>query len=70
MTVSVRKHLDSNMVHLPEAQGLVGKDVHIILIEEPAGGSGLRDLSALDRVAGKVELDFQAIEDLRKLSTI
>jgi hypothetical protein len=70
MTVSVRKHLDSDTLHLPEAQGLIGKDVHIILIEESTDRHGPPNLSALERLAGKLDLDYQAIEDLRKISTI
>jgi hypothetical protein len=70
MTVSIRKHLDSDTIHLPEAQGLIGKDVRIILIEEPDGQSKCPDFSALDRVAGNIDLDYQAIEDLRKISMI
>jgi hypothetical protein len=70
MTVSVLKHLDSDTVHLPEAQGLIGKDVRIILIEEPVAKVGVTDLSALDQIAGKVDLDYQAIEDLRRISIV
>jgi len=67
MTVSIHKHLLSETIHLPEAAPLVGKDVRIIVVEEPV----LRvptDLSALERLAGKINLDYEAIEDLRRRS--
>jgi hypothetical protein len=68
MAISVRKHLDSATIHLPEAAPLVGKDVTIIVVEassvSPSGSR--RDMSALDRIAGKIELDYDAIEDLRR----
>jgi hypothetical protein len=64
MTISIHKHLDSSTIHLPEATPLVGKDVRILLIEEPINRPR-RDLSALDRLAGKIDLDYQAIDDLR-----
>ncbi len=67
--VSVRKHLESDTIHLPEAADLVGKDVRIIVVEEPVQRAP-RDLSALDRLAGKIDLDFDAIEDLRRRSVV
>jgi len=45
----------------------VGKDVRIIIVEEPANRRP-RDLSALDRLAGKIDLDYDAIDDLRRRS--
>jgi hypothetical protein len=67
MTISVHTHLHSETIHLPEAAGLVGKDVRIIVVEEPANHPP-RDLSALDRLAGKIDLDYDAIEELRRRS--
>jgi hypothetical protein len=67
MTVSIRTHRHSETIHLPEAAALVGKDVRIIVVEEPAPRPP-RDLSALDRLAGKIDLDYEAIEDLRRRS--
>ena len=67
--VSIRKHLSSETIHLPEAAALVGKDVHIIIVEEPSPRQP-RDLSELDRLAGKIDLDYEAIEDLRRRRTI
>lgn len=52
---------------MPEAAALVGKDVGIIVVEEPTPPAR-RDLSALDRLAGQIDLDSEAIEDLRRRS--
>jgi hypothetical protein len=67
MTVSVRTHLHSETVHLPQAAALVGKNVRIIVVEEPELRAP-RDLTALDHLAGRIDLDFEAIEDLRRRS--
>ena len=67
MTVSVHRQLQSETIYLPEAAALVGKDVRIIVIEEPVPRAP-RDLSALERVAGKLDLDFDAIDELRRRS--
>jgi len=67
MTVSIHTHLHSDTIHIPEAAGLVGKDVRIILMVESTSTTP-RDLSALDRLAGKIDLDFQAIDELRRRS--
>lgn len=41
-TVRVRRHLDSETVYLPEAKGLLGKDVEIVVreIDEAAESAG------------------------------
>lgn len=67
MTVSVHRHLESATLELPEAAGLIGKDVRVIIVEEPSADRRV-DLSALDRLAGKIDLDFDAIDDLRQRS--
>lgn len=69
MTVSVRRHVESETVHIPELAGMIGKNVQIIVVEESESSLSPIDLSALDRVAGRIDLDFQAIEDLRARST-
>lgn len=69
MTVSVRTHLQSETIHLPEVAGLVGKDVRIIVVEE-ASPRPPRDLRVLDRLAGKIDLDFEAIDELRRRSVL
>ncbi len=67
MTISIHRHLSSDTIHLPEAAALVGKDVRIIVVEEPTKRPS-PDLSALDRLAGKIDLDYEAIESLRRRS--
>jgi hypothetical protein len=70
MTVSVRRHLESETVHIPELAAMIGKDVQIIVVERSQESAGSPDLSALDKIAGKIDLDFQAIEDLRAGSLV
>lgn len=69
MTVSIRTHLHSSTIELPEAESLVGKDVRITVVEEPAN-TPPRDLTALDRIAGKIDLNFDAVQDLRRRSSL
>lgn len=69
MTVSVRKHLESNTLHLPELDAMLGKDVRIIVVEEVPLACR-PDLSRLESLAGKIDLDYQAIDDLRARSLI
>lgn len=69
MTVSVHRYLESATLQLPEAASLIGKDVRVIIVEEPPVGQRV-DLSALDRLAGKIDMDFDAIDDLRQRSQV
>jgi hypothetical protein len=69
MTVSVRTHLHSSTITLPEAEALVGKDVRITVVEELTHPP-IRDLSLLDQLAGKIDLDFDAVADLRRRSSL
>ena len=69
MIVSIHTRLTSDTVHLPEAAGLIGKDVRIIVMEEPVEKAP-RDLSALERLAGKIDLDEAALYDLRRRSML
>lgn len=48
---------------------MIGKDVRIIVVEE-AEPRAPRDLAALDHIAGKTVLDHDAIDDLRRRSTM
>lgn len=70
MTVSVRRHVESETVHIPELAAMIGKDVRIIVVEESEATPGKSDVSALDEIAGRIDLDLQAIEDLRAGSLI
>jgi hypothetical protein len=69
VTISIHRRLHSETIHLPEAAALIGKDVRIIVVEEPTNRPP-RDLSALDRLAGKIQLDFECIEDLGQRSVV
>ena len=66
----IRKRLDSPIPQLPELSPLVGNDVEIIVLEEPAPARQKLGLSALDAIAGKNALDFDAIDELRRVSKI
>ena len=70
MTISIRRHLDSQTLVLPELEPMIGLDVRIIVVEEPASDADSAKLAALDRLAGTIDLDFQAIDDLRERSLI
>jgi hypothetical protein len=70
MTISIRRHLDSQTLVLPELEPMIGRDVRIIVIEEPTPEVEKARLAALERLAGKIDLDFDAIEDLRARSLI
>jgi hypothetical protein len=69
MTISIRRHLDSPTLILPELEPMIGRDVRIIVVEEPAPSEGAR-LMPLHRLAGAIDLDFQAVEDLRTRSLV
>lgn len=52
-------------IHLPEGAKVT---VDIPAIPSNSKNRPPRDLSALDRLAGKVDLDYEAIDDLRRRS--
>ena len=70
MTISIRRHIDSQTLVLPELESMIGRDVCIIVVEDSAADGRKPDLAALDRLAGKIDLDYQAIEDLRARSLV
>jgi hypothetical protein len=65
----IRRHIDSDTLHVPELRELMGKDVEITVTEARPDQSP-PDLSKLDEIAGKIDLDFDAIEKLREISKI
>lgn len=65
--IRIRKHVVSETLHLPELKPLIGKDVEILVQEEKNGG---RDLAPLFDLAGNIDLDDAACQDLRRISTI
>ncbi|MEX0775007.1 MAG: hypothetical protein WD042_04755 [Phycisphaeraceae bacterium] len=69
MVISIHKHLHSDTIYLPEVAALVGKDVRIIVVEEPVDRPP-RSLDKLKRLAGKIDYDFDALDDLRRRSIV
>lgn len=68
--VRIRRRLDSETIHLPELRPMIGKEVEIIVLEQQPAPAAKQDLSALHQIAGKIDLDYDAIEHLRKISTL
>ena len=67
-TITVRRHLDSDTLRIPELEPLVGKDVEITITEQvvrcPA--NLLEALATFDHMP----VDPEAIEELRRTSMI
>jgi len=69
--MTYRGHIKSGVAVLDERVNLPdGTPVRIIVVEEPAPNAHRTQLAALDRLAGTIDLDFQAIEDLRARSLV
>jgi len=68
--VRIRKRVDSDTLHLPKLRPMIGKDVEIIILEERAPFGSTQDLSPVDEAAGKIELDWDAIQDLRDINKL
>jgi hypothetical protein len=67
--IRIRKHVVSETLHLPELKPLIGKDVEILVREEKVGANGRRDLALLFDLAGNIDLDDAACQDLRRISS-
>jgi hypothetical protein len=67
-TITIRKHLDSDTLHIPELEPLLGKDVEITITEQ-AGRSPANLLEALESF-DHMPVDPEAIEELRRTSMI
>ncbi len=67
--IKIERHLDSETLHLPELKGLVGRDVEITVIEKPRAPRK-SDLSKLFELAGKIDLDEDAIREMREKSKL
>lgn len=63
--VRIKKRLDSDTIHLPELHSMIGKEVEIIILAEQPASLPKQDLSALHQIAGNIDLDFDAIQNLR-----
>jgi hypothetical protein len=48
---------------------MIGKEAEIIVLEEQPAPAAKQDLSTLHQIAGNIDLDYDAIEHLRKIST-
>jgi hypothetical protein len=69
--IHLRKHLDSETLHLPELKPLIGKDVEIIVREEtPAATLGTNPYEAFFALAGQDVVDPDAYKLLRAASMI
>ena len=72
--IRVHRRVDSETLRLPELKGLIGKEVEILVLEEPPSlarpAAGERDYSALARIAGQDLIDPETYKDLRAASMI
>jgi hypothetical protein len=70
--IRVHRYIDSETLQLPELRELIGKEVEIVVLEEPAetSSTGRRDYSALDEIAGKDLIDPEAYRENRAASMI
>ncbi len=68
--IRVRRRVDSETLRLPELKELVGKEVEILVLEEPSSlarpAAVVRDYSALARIAGQDLIDPEAYRDLAR----
>ena len=73
--IRIRKHIDSETLHLPELREMIGKEVEIIVLEEtPTAASEPSEevltgtpYDAFFALAGKIDLDWDAYKKLRAL---
>ena len=68
--VRIHRKVESETLRLPELRSMIGKQVEIIVMEEPAPASPLSDLSLLQSIAGKDLIDPDALKQLRHASMI
>ena len=69
--VRIRKHVDSDTLHLPELRPMIGKDVEIIVIEQDgAPHEAAPNIEKLRELAGQIDFDYEAFEKLREISTL
>jgi hypothetical protein len=72
--IRVRRCVESETLQLPELREFIGKEVEILVLEEPCAlpqqAEGVRDYSALARIAGQDMIDPEAYKELRAASMI
>ena len=69
-TIHIRKHLDSDLLHLPELKPLIGKAVEIIVREQTTSMPGIGAHDAFFALAGQDIVDSEALNRLRAASMI
>ncbi len=69
-TIHIRKTLDSDTLHLPELQSLIGKTVDIMVRESKMPSAfkpGNGDWASLEQLAGQLQnYDFDAVRAQRE----
>ena len=72
--IRIHRCVDSETLYLPELKELMGKEVEIVVLEEPTSpppqSTAKRDYSALAEIAGQDLIDPQAYVNLRAASMI
>ena len=72
--IRIHRCVDSDTLTLPELREFIGKEVEILVLEEPSSPSQesreRRDYSALAGIAGQDLIDPEAYRELRAASMI
>jgi hypothetical protein len=69
--IKIHTHLESDTIRIPELEPMVGKDVEIIVIgETPADAAKKAGIEKFIASAGKVKVDPDALDELRRDSMI
>jgi len=68
--IHIRKHLDSETLHLPELKPLLGKNVEIIVRDETPAWPGASPYEAFFALAGQNVVDLDAYKQLRAAAPI
>jgi hypothetical protein len=70
--IRIHRCVDSDTLRLPELRELIGKEVEIVVLEEPTSPPRLStekpDYSALARIAGQGLIDPEVYKELRAAS--
>ena len=72
--IRIHRYINSETLQLPELKELIGKDVEIVVLEEPTSppqqSTEKRDYSALAHIAGQGLIDPDVYKELRAASMI
>jgi hypothetical protein len=69
--IRILKKIESDTLHLPELQGMIGKTVEIIVLEEPEPAVNTpKDWQPFFDLAGQDLVDPEAYKELRAASMI